>query len=108
MLRPKRAPQKEPVRDCEAAPVVVEVGVDVDSPPPLDDAISPLLELPPRVVPGPAATVVEADERPVRGQLARLKLPVGVVADRNRRLVFPEQRVHVLCEPALVAEFERV
>src|SRR5690348_8432756 len=108
MLRPQRAPQKTPVLDRKALPVVVEVGVDVDPAAPLDDAIPPFLELASRVVPGPAAAVVEADERPVRGQLASLERPLGMVADGQRGLPLAEQGVDVGREPALVAELDGV
>src|ERR687895_1112088 len=79
------APEPERVLDGVALPVVVEVRVDVDLRPPRSNAPLPLLELALGVVPAAAAvTVVEANERPVRGELVRLEGPLGVVTDHER------------------------
>src|SRR5437867_5187613 len=51
---------------------------------------------------------VEADERPLGGQLVGLERPAGMIADHERRPVLAQQRVDVLDEPAGVAELETV
>ena len=73
------------VRDGEALPVVVEVDKALGPPAPGAEAVRPGVELALRVVPAPAAAaVVEADVRPVGGELVSLEGPLGVVADNER------------------------
>src|SRR5438067_585815 len=100
LLEPQR------VLDREALPVVVEVDVAVDVE--RLEPLRPLLELARRIVPARAAAAVEADERPVRGQLARLERPAPVVADHESRAVRPQELVDLGREPALVPELEAV
>jgi len=52
--------------------------------------------------------VVEPQQRPVRGQIARLERPARVVGDHERGAVRAKQVVHWPDEPALVAELEAV
>ena len=52
--------------------------------------------------------VVEADERPVGGQLVSLERALRMIADHKRGIVRPEQLVDLGHEPARVAELEAV
>ena len=104
LLQGDRVGRREPF------PVVVEVGVDVALARPLADGRRPLRELCLRVVAPPAArAVVEADEREVGRQLARLeRADLGPVGDHERDVVRAQDLHHGLGEPAGVAELERV
>src|SRR6185295_1034940 len=76
---------------------------------PAFDPSGPFLELRLRIVaPAAAGAVVEADVRPVAGELVRLERPPRVVADDECGAVGPQQFVHVRNEPALVPELEAV
>lgn len=50
--------------------------------------------------------MVEADERPVGGQLARLERPLRRVADDEGDTVLTQERLDVRLEPAPVAKLE--
>ena len=90
-------PEQLGVLDGEALPVVVEVDEDLGRPAPLRDPPGPLIDLRVRVVaPSPAPAVVQSHERPVGGQLARLKGPLRVVCDHERCGVAAQKRVDVL------------
>ena len=75
--RPPQPPhEREGVVHGEALPVVVEVDEHLGPAAPVGDPLGPLVELGLRVVAAPAAVaVVEADERPVGGELVRLERP---------------------------------
>src|SRR5581483_1836303 len=107
MLRPETLSEPKPVLDREAAPVVVEVRVDVRALAPLLDPRRPDGQLLVRVV-AVTAAVVEAEEGEVGGQLAGLEGPSRIVADHERDAVAPEQLVGLADEPARVPELERV
>src|SRR4029453_12708866 len=55
-----------------------------------------------------AVAVVQAEDRPVGGQLVRLEGPARVVRDHQRGVVRAQLLVDRLREPALVAELEAV
>src|SRR5439155_8875549 len=101
--------EPEPVLDRVAVPVVVEVRVDIVVRPPLLDPLLPILELTLGVVAVPAsATVVEADERPVGGQVVRLEGSCGMIADHERDRMLTQERRDVRHEPARMAELDAV
>src|ERR671923_482705 len=102
--------QSQAVLDCVALPVVVVVGVDVETfVAPAVDALGPLGDLAVGVVAAPPArAVVEADEGPIRG---RHQLAEGVfraVRDYERDAVAPQERVDFLGVPRRVPELDCV
>src|SRR6266540_340358 len=102
-LQPQSVPNSEPL------PVVVEICEDLHPSAPGRDPPLPGLELGLGVVAAPAAVpVVEADESPVRGQLAGLERTLGMVADDEGDAVATQQLIRLGAEPALVAELEAV
>src|SRR5919202_2319751 len=107
---PQALLQPEAVADRKPFPVVVEVGVDVDGgSAPLLEPLRPRLELGAGVVAALSAGAgVEADERPVGRQLARLERPLWVVADHERDAALAEHLGHLRNEPAFVTELEAV
>src|SRR5688572_11362520 len=109
-LHPQSLFQPEPVSHRKAFPVVVEIRIDVGPPAPALDPHRPLLQLALGVVAAaPARAVVEAHERPVGRQLVALEvLHLGTIADDERGPVTAQQLVHLVREPAGMAELERV
>src|SRR3954454_22132360 len=101
--------QGQSVADREALPVVVEVRPDGGLARDLGELRRPRAQLALRVVAAPPpVAVVEAHERPVRGQHERLPRALGMVADRERDLVPAQQLVDLVAEPARMAELEAV
>src|SRR3954454_17973855 len=101
--------QGQSVADREALPVVVEVRPDGGLARDLGELRRPRAQLALRVVAAPPpVAVVEAHERPVRGQHERLPRALGMVADRERDLVPAQQLVDLVAEPAPMAELEAV
>src|SRR5688572_5875246 len=102
-------PQPARVVGREGLPVVVEVGEDLGAPAPRGDPALPHVQLAPRVVPAPSTPPpVHADEGPVGRHLVRLKGPLGVVADDERRARASQELVYLRREPARVAKLEGV
>ena len=67
---------------AKPSPVVVEVDEHLGPAAPFGDLAGPLVELGLRVVAAPSAVaVMEAHERPIGSELARLEGPAGVVCD---------------------------
>src|SRR5215204_3936582 len=93
-LRPEPPEQRARVRDGKALPVVVEVDENLGVATPTRDPPCPLVELRLRVVAAPPpVTMVQAHQRPVRGELAGLERPLRVVGYHERGLVLAEQCV---------------
>src|SRR6266516_560149 len=109
MLDPEPPLEPETVPNGVAVPVVVEVDVDVRASGPALDPPGPLFELALGVVRvAHTSPVVEADERPVGGELMRLERAGGRVADHERDPVRAQELVDLVGEPALVPELEAV
>src|SRR4051794_3327262 len=105
----QEALEHEPVAWSEGLPVVVVVHEGVVAPRELAQPHRPLTNLGVGVVPAPPARApVEPHEGEVRGPRRRRQGPARVVGQHARDVVLAQQRVHLVDEPAGLAELEGV